>query len=88
MHTRKPHTSFTEKDEELIEQWHKEGFISAQTKNEALPSMAGSTKISGTAHARLAHLVNKGVRFRWVKRPDLKGGALIAAYLKDHNHNI
>ena len=83
-----PHTSFTEKDEELIEQWHEEGFISARIKNEALANMEGSTKISGTAHARLAHLVNKGVRFRWDKRPDLGGGALIAAYLKDHSHNI
>lgn len=83
-----PHTSFTEKDKELIGQWREKGFISSQIKNEAVASMGGSTKISGTAYARLAHLYNKGVRFRWEKRPDLKGGELIAAYLKDTSHVI
>ena len=85
---KRPHSLFTDEDEELIERWHEQGLISAQIKNEALDSMEGSAKMHGTAYARLAHLVNKGVRFRWGRCPELRGGALIAAYLQDHNHNI
>ena len=85
---RKSHTAFTDKDKALIAQWHEEGFISARTKNEALASMEGSTKDHGTAYARLAHLVTKKVKFKWGQRPDLRDGALIAAYLKDKSHDI
>lgn len=86
---KRPHSAFTDEDEELLEQWREQGLISAQIKNEALESMErGSAKMHGTAYARLAHLVNKGVRFKWGWHPELRGGALIAAYLKDHNHNI
>ena len=86
---KRPHSLFRDDDKKLIEQWHGQGFISAQIKKEALESMGGrSTKKHGTAYARLAHLTNKGVRFKWGWHPELRGGALIAAYLKDHNHNI
>ncbi len=85
---KRPYSSFTDEDKRLVEKWHKQGFISAQIKNEALRSMDGSTKMHGTAYARLAHLANKGVTFKWGQRLDLRGGALIAAYLKEHNHNI
>lgn len=85
---KRPHSLFTDDDKKLIEQWHGHGIISAQIKNEALKSMKVSAKMHGTAYARLAHLTNKGVRFKWGWHPELKGGALVAAYLKDHNHNI
>lgn len=87
---KRPHSLFTDEDEELIEQWNTHGFISNKTMEEAIKSMSAkaSAKSHGTAHARLAHLVNKGVRFKWGQRPELSGGALIAAYLKDKDHNI
>lgn len=85
---KRPHSLFTDEDKELIKEWNEKRLISAQIKNEALESMEGSAKMHGTAYARLAHLANKGVRFKWGRRPELRGGALIAEYLKDHNHNI
>lgn len=85
---KRPHSLFTDEDEELIERWHEQGLISAQIRNQAVESMVVSAKMHGTAYARLAHLTNKGVRFKWGWHPELKGGTLVAAYLKDHNHNI
>ena len=85
---KRPHSLFTDEDKKLIEKWHEQGVISAPIKNEALESMFVSAKMHGTAYARLAHLANKGVRFKWGWHPELRGGALIAAYLKDHGHDI
>ena len=82
------YSTFTPNDEALLKDWCAAGFISPEILKETLGSMGGGTRDSGTAYARLAHLVNKGVEFVWGKRPDLSGGELIAEYLKDKDHNI
>ncbi|MBR4251173.1 MAG: hypothetical protein IKQ15_02580 [Kiritimatiellae bacterium] len=83
-----PNTVFTQEDRALVEQWYADGFISRAILKETLESMVGSTRDNGTAYARLAHLMKKGVEFVWGKKPDLSGGELIAAYLKDKDHSI
>lgn len=82
------YSTFIPADKTLIKDWCTAGFISQDIQNETLDSMGQSTRDSGNAYARLAHLARHEIQFVWGKPSEIPQGKLIAEYLKDTNHTI
>ncbi len=91
------HNLFRKEDEDILNSWRASKYISDELYKESIDSIKDSggkylsAKDHGTAYARIAHLMAKGVNFEWRCDPNPNNakdqGELISRYLENDNRN-
>lgn len=87
----KPNNYFTQEDEQLLKKWapvigHNVKSDIDSIKDPITGTMLNTQK-SGTAYARIAHLVNHGTRFVWMADPCARAGKSPIEIIKDYLEN-
>ena len=91
---RNPNNHFTSEDEQLLKKWEWESVIGKDNVKYAIRSMEDpitgtmlNTQKSGTAYARIAHLVNNKVEFIWMADPCSRTEKSQIEIIKDYLEN-
>lgn len=87
----KPNNYFTQEDEQLLKKWapvigHNVKSDIDSIKDPITGTMLNTQK-SGTAYARIAHLLNHGVRFVWMADPKAREGKPQIEIIRDYLEN-
>ena len=87
----KPNNYFTQEDQQLLKEWapvigHNVKSDIDSIKDPITGAMLNTQK-SGTAYARIAHLVNQGARFVWMADPCARAGKSQIEIIKDYLEN-